>query len=229
MRRDLSRAVVAVFIVCLTLVPNQSSRAYSSGFSQPDLQLALEPIQVASRANSRAYLPMIRQGLPEVPPPGQYLFVEYWTHKTRSDQCEYVWADIPGYFFYQGGNMTIYSSSPPPPDLVLQPGNLGFWGSGTDVQGKGGGITSHLTKMETFPFSAEMALRDVSASGIITVENQGQLVMLWPDQQWTSLPVTETLSPNCIVTDTVALTNYGWQALSNIVYTPWSNSPAHGN
>jgi len=133
--------------------------------------------------------------------------------------------DFPTYHFDpQSGELTIYTTDPPEPALVLDDDDVGYVGSGESLGGVGCGIHSDLTRIQGCPLSKDgITLRYADGAGVITLERQGEVIVLGPDETWISDEETETwdwLGGGCIVTNTHYITNHAFQDRDKIVYSP---------
>jgi hypothetical protein len=198
------------------------ARSVSARFSSP--AVALTPTFTASHW---VYLPFAGADFPRPirVPEGEYLLVEYWEHNVLGASCEGLCIDFPTYGFDpQSGELFFYASNSPDPALVLGDDDAGYVGSGESLGGAGYGASSGLTKISSCPLSQDgVTLRHVSEGGTVTLERQGQTIILAPGETWVSeeqVEVWDWMNPACVVTSTQRLTNYGFQDRDKIVYSP---------
>jgi hypothetical protein len=173
------------------------------------------------------YLPFAGRDFPPVVhvPQGEYLFVENWTHRVLGAGCESLTIDFPTYHFDpQSGELTIYAPYGPEPDLPLDDGEVGYLGSGTSLDGVGGGANGSLTKIQGLPLSEDnLTLRYVDESGTVTVDRQGDTITLAAGKTWVSDEEIETwdwLGAECVVTSTHYITNHAFQDRDKITFLP---------
>jgi len=183
---------------------------------------ATEPLTLTEQT----YLPFACRDFPPVihVPEGEYLLVEYWTHSVLGVNCVGECIDFPTYYFdSQSGKLTIYTTLPPEPALVLDDDDIGYIGSGESRGGVGSGAASHLTKIQSCPLSMDgITLRYVDETGTITLERKSEVIVLEADEDWVSDEETEVwdwLGAECVVTSTHYITDYAFQDRDKIIYT----------
>jgi hypothetical protein len=171
------------------------------------------------------HLPIVCRSFPPVAqvPEGKYLFVEYWTHSFLGAGCAGLCVDFPTYAFEpQSGELTIYTTDPPEPALLLGEGEIGYLGTGESLMGNGCGASSSLSKVQAFPFSKdEITLRYVDEAGVATLERQDETLILQPGETWVSDEEVETwdwLGAGCVVTSTHHIMNHAYQDRNQIEY-----------
>lgn len=176
------------------------------------------------------YLPFACRNFPPLiqVPEGKYLFVEYWTHHVLGANCEGQCIDFPAYHFDpQSGELTIYATDPPEPALVLDDDDVGYIGRGISLGGVGGGANNSLTKIQQSPSSEDgITLHYVDETGVITLEHDGEVIVLGADEVWASDEGIETwdwLGAECVVTSTHYITNYAFQNRDEIIYLSHEN------
>jgi uncharacterized repeat protein (TIGR01451 family) len=173
------------------------------------------------------YLPLVSKDFPPFiqMPEGEYQFVEYWTHRVLGAGCSPLCIDFPTYSFYpHSGELVIYYASHTSPTLALDDDDIGYFGSGTSLGGVGCGASSDLTRVGSYPFSQDgITLRYVDATGTLTLDREGELIVLGADEAWTSAAEIEIWDPfdaDCVVTKTQRITNYAFEDRDKIVFRP---------
>jgi hypothetical protein len=178
----------------------------------------------------RVYLPFANKNFP-IPvhiPEGKYLLVEYWTHRVLGTHCPGLCIDFPTYYFdSQSGELSLYTIGAPDPALVLGDDDVGYAGSGVSHGGTGCGASSNLTRVAHCPFAqGSTTLRYVDESGTVTLEREGQVIVLGTGETWVGEEEIEEWwegsIPQCIVTSTHRITNYAFQERDKIVFQPYS-------
>jgi len=187
-----------------------------------------QPGVSAPLTNTILYLPRIDRQWPPISDTlvSQYLFVEKSTVNEPGDDCIQFWMPTPFffYYFYPGtGILSIYWALPDPPP---EPGNIGFFGNITGYRGTGGlgGAFYSLSAINEVPYGVTLfSLDTLDSSGAISLHWYGERIDLAVGAEW----VTTTVGlgpwpggPECMMTTTTRLTNYGFQDRSDIVYGP---------
>ena len=165
------------------------------------------------------YLPLVCRNFPLViqVPEGKYLFVEYWTHSVLGVNCPILCIDFPTYHFDpQSGELTTYTTNPP-----LLDDDVGYIGSGESLGGVGMGASSHLIRIQWCPWPEDgITLRYVDEAGTVTLEREGEVIVLEANETWVSDEETEVwdgMEPECVVTSTHYITNYAFQDRDKII------------
>ncbi|MCB0163712.1 MAG: hypothetical protein KDI79_05770 [Anaerolineae bacterium] len=169
-------------------------------------------------ATQNIYLPLVQK----ISPPlnetlkEKYLLVEHWTTEEWSSGCPGLIIDFPTYYFdTQTGDLFITVNP------VLMSTNMGYMGYGTSLTGASGGINSNLARFEAAPYTvSDTTLHAVTASGQITMTHKNEAIVLLPGTNWVSPPIIDSGAmgiPECVITATHRLTNYGFQERSRIV------------
>lgn len=149
-----------------------------------------------------------------VPPEHRYLFLEHWRHEEWGPGCPGLMIDFPMYGFDPETGVLRALAQP-----RLQPGDLGYYGSGRSLTGVGGGAASGLDRIEALPFASEaLRLTAVSEGGVATIERDGDVLAMEPgaERQWSF--VESRHEPGCVITATVRITNFGFQDRRKIEY-----------
>jgi hypothetical protein len=219
--------LILIVIIELFLGNDGEVKAVSDTMGEGSLQSSSSMVKVSETLtlSYHIYLPSTCRNFPPViqMPEGEYLFVEYWTHSALGEDCAGQCIDFPAYLFDpQSGELTIYTTDPPEPALVLNDGEIGYIGSGLSLGGVGCGVNSSLAKIQHCPLSQDgITLRYVDESGVAILERQGETVVLKPGEVWVSDEETEIwdwLGAGCIVTSTHYISNYAFQDRDKIVY-----------
>jgi len=181
---------------------------------------------------NHVYLPLACRNCPPVAqvPEGKYLFVEYWTHSVLGAGCESLCIDFPGYAFEpHSGELTIYTTDPPEPALMLGEDEIGYLGTGQSLMGSGCGASSSLSKVPAFPFSGDdITLRDVDEAGVTTLERQDETLVLQPGEAWVSdeqVEIWDWLGAGRVVTSTHHIINHAYQDRDQIQYANVISAP----
>lgn len=192
-----------------------------TSFPAPFALKSVDPLTLTNHV----YLPLACRNRPTGAqvPAGQYLFVEYHKHTVLGAGCESLCIDFPGYAFEpRSGELTIYTTEPPEPALVLNEGEIGYLGTLVSLTGKGCGASGVLTKVQTIPFfQDDLTLRHVDEAGVATLERQDETLVLQPGEGWVSDEEIETwdwLGAGCVVTGTYHITNHAFQDRRKIKY-----------
>jgi hypothetical protein len=168
------------------------------------------------------------------------LFIEYWNHVTGTGTLPELAIDFPGYRF--DPTTGTLSSFNPSQSITLATTAKGFLGQGTSrSEAAGTGAYSSLTVIDQLPYSTEVGVftgavdlqaapnmeetkavtlkvLSVAEDGTVSVELDGQVITLAPEQIWTRTVETDfrkgQYNGHLILTST--LTNYGWQDRAKI-------------
>lgn len=190
---------------------------YYTNPSMAGVDLAVKPTAETTVAQ-KIYLPLVQK----VSPPlsdvlkEKYLLVEHWTAEEWGDECPRLIIDFSTYYFNSQTGDLFITINP-----VLLPTNMGYLGYGISLVGAGGGVNSRLSRVEAIPYEGgDATLQAVAASGQITMTHQNEVIILQPGTGWVSSPVVESGVigiPQCVITTTHRLTNYGFQERRQIV------------
>ncbi len=221
----LASLLIPVVIVAFFLgLGNVSKAEASAGVASGKLSRPSAVIRVTTLFTPThfVYLPFTCRRFPPAihVPEGEYLLVEYWTHRVLSANCAGQCIDFPSYYFDpQSGELVIHS---PHPTLALDDADVGYVGRGTSLGGVGGGASSDLSKVEWVPSSQSgITLRYVDESGGVTLEREGEAIVLEPGAVWASDEMVEDwdwLGAGCVVTSTSYVTNYAFQDRDKVVF-----------
>ncbi|HRV91202.1 MAG TPA: hypothetical protein P5526_03455 [Anaerolineae bacterium] len=166
----------------------------------------------------KIYLPSVQKISPPLSDTlkEKYLLVEHWTTEEWGNDCPGLVIDFPTYYFdSQTGELFITIN----PTLLST--NMGYLGYGTSLTGAGAGANSSLSRIEAVPYSiSDTTLHAVAAGGQITLTHKSEVIGLLPGTGWISPPLVENGAmgiPECSITTTHRLTNYGFQERSRIV------------
>ena len=83
------------------------------------------------------------------------------------------------------------------------------------------GASSHLIRIQWCPWPEDgITLRYVDEAGTVTLEREGEVIVLEADEAWVSDEETEVwdwMNPECVVTSTHYITNYAFQDRDKII------------
>jgi hypothetical protein len=185
------------------------------------LPLALRDPPPARTPTPRA-APTETPTLAPTPGQGPYLLVERWANQERGPACMPMYIDFPTYRFDPStGTLHLwprYGQNP-----ALEPMDVGYFGTGGTVSGRGGGESSRLRRMERLPFETEdTRILSVDSYGVVEASDllTGESLVLLPGEErlWQAVSSGDDLTPGCVITTTERLTNYGYQDRAKIVY-----------
>lgn len=164
----------------------------------------------------QVFLPFIRRDPPPITETleTKYLLVEHWGFVESSAGCASAVNSLPVYSFDPGnGVLTIY---PPNPAFVLQPGDIGYIGSGASSEFH---YANYLSKFQEIPHSAGgITLTTLADDGTVCLVYAGEAITLGPEATWITTTVAQPEIDTCIVTTTHRITNYAFQDRDKIVY-----------
>ncbi len=170
----------------------------------------------------------------------RYLFIQYWNHVTGTGTLPALAIDFPDYRFDpQTGTLSSFN---PNQAITLAPKAWGFFGHGLSrSEAAGTGAVSSLNSINQIPFSIDVAMftgsvnlkaapnmeetkaatlkiLTVAEDGDISIELDGQVIILAPGQSWTRTVETDFKDGQYDGHLTLAstLTNYGWQDRAKI-------------
>lgn len=157
------------------------------------------------------------EATPTLPPESRYFLLESWTHTVRGLGCSMMFIDFPTYWFDEGsGVLYVYGANP-----RLDPSDIGYFGVGSSLSGRGSGQFSSLVAFRALPIARdEIELLDITEKGAVGLTRRGTELRLEPGEEWTSTEVRRsTTEPGCTMTDTHRITNYAYQDRSKIDYS----------
>lgn len=144
----------------------------------------------------------------------RYLFVEKWDSQERGPGCPFMFVDFPMYSFSPGSGVLWASDQP-----HLEPSDVGYYGSGGSLTGRGSGAASRLARIEALPFDApDLAVQSVSDIGGVTVAYGTETFDLAPGAERRWQYSHEREQPGCVITTTLRITNFGYQDRAKIQY-----------
>ena len=232
MRRMILVAYVIISIAIIGLFLSDDSRADVGAVGDASFPFSPSTVRATEILSPThwIYLPFACKSFPPViqVPEGEYLFVEYWTHSVLDVNCVGQCVDFPAYHFDpQSGELTIYTTHPPDPALVLDDDDIGYIGSGVSLGGVGGGANSSLIKIQGCPLSKDgITLRYVDEAGAVTLEREGEVIVLQAGEAWVSDEEIDTwdwLGSGCVVTSTHYISNYAFQDRNKIIHLPYES------
>lgn len=199
------------------------NRLYRAGTDLIVEPVAGQPTRIEPSAETAAgqpiFLPLVQKTLPPLSETlkQKYLLVEHWTTEEWGSHCPGLIIDFPTYYFDGQTGQLFITSNP-----ALPPTTMGYLGYGVDLLGAGVGISSSLSGIEAIPYTvSDTTLQAISATGQITITHKNEVISLSPGTAWVSKPSVESEAiglPNCVVTTTHRLTNFGFQERSQIIY-----------
>lgn len=212
-----SLIAVGVLLFCL----HNAGRVYAVNAEVRDTHSEFRTATYTIPLTFQAYLPFVTITYLTVTqaPQSKYLLVEYWTHREMGISCPWLAIDFPTYFFNSpSGQLTVNMPGNP----VLGSDDNAYIGSGTSLGGVGGGAVSHLSNIQTWPYSQNsITLTHVYETGSIRLEREGEIIDLVSDSTWISDEEVESwdeIQPGCIMTSTHYITNYAFQDRDKIIY-----------
>jgi hypothetical protein len=152
------------------------------------------------------------------PGTGRYLLVERWTDAEYGPGCPRMFIDFPTYWFNAStGVLGIWASMNP----RLEPGDVGYYASGTDATGMVSGTASGLLRIESLPAAFDddrvsIASVDDSGAAVLTYAGEELGLAAGGSRQWRT--VDSWREPECVVTNTVRITNFGYQDRAKVEY-----------
>ncbi len=228
MKRSIFASIVISGAIIVLLLCYGSQVAADAGVANVSAQFSSPAAKLTSTFTPShwIYLPFVgaNSPLPIRAPEGQYLLVEYWTHRVMGASCMALCVDFPTYNFDPQSGVLFYAPVHLDPAMVLGDDDVGYMGSGESIGGLGCGAGSDLTKIASYPSSQDgITLRYADELGTVTLERQGQTTVLEPGETWAGeeqVQVWDWMDPACVVTSTQRLTNYAFQDRDKIVYSP---------
>jgi hypothetical protein len=127
-----------------------------------------------------------------------------------------MFVDFPTYSFNaETGELSVWMGNP-----LLEPTDIGYVGCGTSLSGQGSGIGSGLSNYDALPFErCGIELRTIEETGAVVVHRDGEDIDLAPGGEWSVTSVGgESGRPDCVITTTQRITNFGFQDRAKITY-----------
>lgn len=231
MRRLVLAVSLTIAMTILTLFLSNASGfvAGINGVGGVHPQFSTSTVKATETLTPAIYLPFVSRNFPPVirVPEGKYLFVEYWTRDVLGEGCHPLCVDFPTYSFDpQSGVLYLWLGNP-----VLGDDDIGYIGSGLSLHGEGCGASSRLSTVQSLPFSLDgttmpslvnphedITLHHVDETGAVTLEREGEVIILDAGEAWVSDEEIRTWYEGCIVTTTHYITNYAFQDRDRIIY-----------
>jgi len=212
--------------LCLPLLlrgawPDQTSATAAATVTAtaPPTGTSLPPhTSTATRVDTPTATATVTAGTATALPVDRYLLLERWETEERGNGCPTKYIDLPLYYFEPSSGVLYMENSNP----RLEPGDIGYYGSGRTCTGRGFGQFSRIWRIDAVPYDRDdVRLVSVSDTGQVAIVRAEESIDLAPGdaRSW------QTVGPgdaggSCIVTTTLRITNFGYQDRAKIEYYP---------
>lgn len=130
-----------------------------------------------------------------------------------------MFIDFPTYWFNAStGVLSVWEAFG---NSRLEPDDVGYYASGIEATGRGTGIGSGLSRIASLPAAFDddgVSIEGVDDSGAAVLVYSGEELELsaGSSRQWRT--IDSWREPECVVTNTVRITNFGYQDRGKIEY-----------